>query len=316
MKCKICSNENNNKQYYFKEMMFGLEEEFLYYQCSKCNCLQINKIPENMTNYYPQNYYSFSGFPKRKKIKRQIKSLKDNYALFKKGFIGKILFCLKPNHDLRELAYLNLKKTDRIMDVGCGSGYLLYSLKELGFETVLGVDPFIEKDIVYPNGLKILKKDLSDITGEWDLIMFHHSFEHISNPADIIKHVSQKLSNKGRCLIRIPTVSSYAWEHYRENWVQLDAPRHFFLHSKESIAYLAEKYGLSLNQVKYDSKSFQFWGSEQYKAGITLNAENSYLQNPKQSIFTKTQIKEFDKKAKQFNKNNQGDQAAFLLTKK
>jgi len=34
----------------------------------------------------------------------------------------------------------------------------------------------------------------------------------------------------GWCVIRIPTVSSFAWEHYREQWVQLDAPRHFFLH--------------------------------------------------------------------------------------
>ncbi len=39
----------------------------------------------------------------------------------------------------------------RILDVGCGTGVLLYSLSNLGFRHLLGVDKFIDRDIQYAN---------------------------------------------------------------------------------------------------------------------------------------------------------------------
>jgi SAM-dependent methyltransferase len=43
------------------------------------------------------------------------------------------------------------------------------------------------------------------------------------------------LACKGIIVVRIPAVSSYAWERYGVAWMQLDAPRHFFLHSPKSM---------------------------------------------------------------------------------
>lgn len=42
------------------EMMFGFGEEFAYFECSKCGCLQISEIPVDISKYYPSDYYSFS----------------------------------------------------------------------------------------------------------------------------------------------------------------------------------------------------------------------------------------------------------------
>jgi hypothetical protein len=123
------------------------------------------------------------------------------------------------------------------------------------------------------------------------------------------------LCKNGSCLINIPTVSSYAWKHYRENWVGLDAPRHLYLHSIKSMTLLEEKANLSLQSVTYNSNDFQFWGSEQYLKDIPLRSENSYAENPANSLFSKKQIETFKRKAKELNFNNQGDQAAFLLVK-
>jgi hypothetical protein len=61
MKCAICGNETNNKPFILKEMMFGFRDEFEYFQCSACFCLQIKNIPGSLEKYYPKNYYSFSG---------------------------------------------------------------------------------------------------------------------------------------------------------------------------------------------------------------------------------------------------------------
>ena len=186
-------------------------------------------------------------------------------------------------------------------------------LRKLGMKNLLGVDPFIAKDIEYENGLRIQKKEIKDVDGKWDIVMFHHSFEHISDPAKTLATVSGLLTPNGYCVIRIPIVSSYAWNHYKVNWAQLDAPRHYFLHSVESMNILADQAKLNLCKVVYDSHSFQFWGSEQYINDIPLNDKRSYAQNPKTSIFSKREISAFAKRAKELNERKQGDQAIFYL---
>jgi len=199
--------------------------------------------------------------------------------------------------------------------VGCGSGDLLFSLHEMGFKNLLGVDPFIANDIEYAGSVKVLKNELQNIEGEWDLIMFHHSFEHIPDPAKTLRTVFELLKHNGQCLIRIPTVTSYAWKYYGVKWVQLDAPRHFYLHSIESMKALADKAGLEMQAVIYDSSSFQFWGSEQYKKDIPLRDERSYELNPRHSIFSRREISSYAKQAEELNKTSQGDQAIFYLRK-
>ena len=39
--------------------MYGLRNEFKYYHCNNCGCLQISNIPSNLNIYYPENYYSY-----------------------------------------------------------------------------------------------------------------------------------------------------------------------------------------------------------------------------------------------------------------
>lgn len=315
MECRICFNTSNNDIYEVKEMMFGYRDKFSYFQCSKCACLQIANIPTDMSKYYPHHYYSFNAVKKiNNPIKYLLKRLRNNYALYNKGIIGKLLFNKYPINNIFA-KYVTLNKNSRIIDVGCGNGSLLYELSIANLNKLLGVDPYIEKDIIYSRKLKIIKKDITQVEGKWDLLMFHHSFEHIPNPAETIEHVSKLLFKGGVCLLRIPTISSYAWEHYRENWVQIDAPRHFFLHSIESIKRLAEKANLNLERVIYDSTSFQFWGSEQYIKNISLKSEQSYGINPSKSIFSGADIKKFEQTARKLNLKNRGDQAAFFLKK-
>ncbi|MHA1195490.1 MAG: methyltransferase domain-containing protein [Promethearchaeota archaeon] len=98
--------------------------------------------------------------------------------------------------------------------------------------------------------------------------MFHHSLDHIFDQHFIFRRIFELLDDNGICIIRIPTVSSFAWKYYGANWVQIDAPRHFYLHSVKSINFISQKYNLNIFKIIYDSKDFQFWGSEQYIRNI------------------------------------------------
>src|SRR6185437_9012453 len=120
-------------------------------------------------------------------------------------------------------------------------------------------------------------------------IMFHHSFEHIEDQIGTLAEVKSKLSPNGLCLIRIP-VAQWAWRHYGVNWVQLDAPRHFVIHTHESMIMAAEQAGLNIVNVEYDSTAFQFWGSELYRKDIPLTEGHPNLSK----YFDAADVKRFE----------------------
>ncbi|MFN3315565.1 MAG: class I SAM-dependent methyltransferase, partial [Raineya sp.] len=250
-------------------------------------------------------------------IRESIRGLKDKYAVFKKGLLGKILWDLVPG-DLRiqALSKLNIRSDTKILDVGCGSGDLLKKLEKIGCKKLVGIDPYLKENTIYSQNLKILSKDFLEVNDKFDLIMMHHSFEHMHNPKEIFLHIANILEDEGVCMIRIPVADSWACKHYGSDWVQLDAPRHFYLHTDISMEILCRYSNLELINKWRDSNELQFYGSEQYQKDIPLFDEKSYHVAKKKSIFSNSAIKKFKLRAKELNQANQGDQAVYLIRKK
>ena len=259
-------------------MMIGLREEFEYLKCGNCGCLQIAEIPINLSKYYPDNYYSLQVLKKKKSrfIRDYIRKSVALYNILGKGVIGWFLSFFK-NPDPIHLVYrrVGLKISDSLLDVGGGAGSHVLSLLRIGFKSVMSVDPFISKDVFSDNALIAKRLEFFDVQEKYDLITFHHSLEHMPDQARVLVKAAELISKRGRILIRIPTVTSAAWEKYKENWVNLDAPRHFYLHSHTSIKMVAEEASLKVLDFWNDSGSLQFWGSEQYIKDIPLTDPRS-----------------------------------------
>ena len=329
LECKICGNTDRNIIYKVREMMLGKRDTHNYFECSDCGCLQIVEVPENIQEYYPsEDYYSYDEIKPASGFKGKLIRSRDRFAATGKGILGGIMQQIQPHDKLPSLQHANININSKILDVGCGAGHLLHSMKEAGFNNILGIDPYNTKDIQYDNGLTIIKNSIHDLSpknssddknyganGGWDLIMFNHSYEHVLDQVEVLEKTWDLLAPGGICMLRIPTVTSWAWRHYSEDWVQLDAPRHFFLHSIKSVHLLAEKTGFALEDVVYDSFAFQSWGSEQYKQDIALHDENSYAVNPEKSPFSTADINSFTEHSNVLNKSKAGDQAAFYLKK-
>lgn len=322
--CRVCNSEESHPSYIFREMMFGTCDAFEYFKCEVCGCLQIGQIPAELGQYYPTTYYSFNPQEEPPTPKHAIKATLERWrirnALFGYGYkLAKLASYLVDFPSQLSsvgpwLKICGIKSMDaRFLDVGCGSSsWWLRELRELGFRNLLGIDPFIDRD-VEEGGIHILKQHPQRLSGEFDLVTLHHSLEHIPNQVETLKAVRAILKPKGFCLVRVPLVSSEVWETYGADWVELDAPRHLYLHSLSSIELLGANAGLRLVDRCWDSTAFEFWGSEQYRRGIPLMAEESFHQNPSKSDFTYREMADFKKHAEEVNLAGRGGRGCFFF---
>lgn len=306
--CRICSAEFSS-EFVFREMMFGFKDEFLYKQCASCGCIQINTLPANIEKYYPPYYYSFNEEVEPLKRQPLLKRLVKDIRL-------KRIYRRKNLEFLKYLRVIRTLPSHRILDVGCGKGSLICRLFNKGFENIQGIDKFIPTEVDYGFGVKVMKKELTELpAGSYDLIMMHHVLEHVDQQQTELNDCYRLLKKNGCLMVRIPLIGK-AWELYKQNWVQLDAPRHFFLHSLKSINILAAATGFEIRHTMFDSTGFQFLGSELYVRDTPLFLPDTHKLFPYEKIFSADQMNAYEKEAVHLNEIKQGDQAVFYLYKK
>jgi SAM-dependent methyltransferase len=305
MICKACQSAGPHVTHVFREMMFGMHDSFDYFECGGCGSIQRLTEVEHEGKFYPPDYYSF--WEERPSFRSRITAVRDAHVLREKSIAGFFLNRLWPLRGMEGLERVHLNSHTKILDVGCGSASLLYRLARAGFKNLTGIDPFVKVGS-NSNGVRILKSDIQNIDGKFDLIMFNHSLEHVLDPTETLMAARNLLSNTGRCLIRVPTCSSFAWKHYGKNWVQLDPPRHIVIFSRQGFSNLATRIGFRLDETIDDSSDFQFWGSEMYCRDIAL------MSKPIDEIFSQKQFGEFRERAAELNSEGLGDQVAFIIS--
>jgi SAM-dependent methyltransferase len=316
--CRICANARDNRTIVAREMMFGFGDRFEYFECAACGCVQISEVPPDLSRYYPEGYYSYrsveeptSGAGLRGYVRRQLFRLK---ASRRRGVRRLSTRLFGPNIVADWVAPASLRTNQAVLDVGCGAGRDLMLMAQYGFSNLTGVDKYIPSSFTYGNGVQIRKCGLEDVAEQYDFVMLHHCFEHLPNPRETLRHIHRVLRPNRYALVRIPLARSYAWRTYGADWVQLDAPRHLYLHTVESMKILAEQVSLRIAQVIYDSTEFQFWGSEQYRRGIYLTDERSHWCQ-RGDVFTEAEMSAFRVQADALNQRGEGDQACFYLFK-
>ncbi len=306
--CSICNNEKYNRGFFTKESLHGFQDEFEYFECARCGCVQIKKIPENIGKYYPDDYYSYEERHKSGKLRAFIVRQIMLYHLGKFNLFGHLFYAMCKDKPYGWMKKEILDFNSKILDVGCGSGATILKMRSSGFKDVAGIDPFIEKDIYYDSGVLVEKKSLSEKNGQYDFIMLHHSLEHMDDQYKALSDIFRLLKNDRYALIRIPVSSSFNWRKYGPNYFSLDPPRHFYLHSIQSFEFLARKCGFILKSLHYDSDNYArlIVESERYQRNLT--GENH-------DFFTQKQIRYFEKRINQLNRANDGDTVCLYIYK-
>lgn len=305
--CRVCGHDVDHAEYAAREMMFGTRDVFPYFLCGDCGTLQIAEVPDDIARYYGEGYYSFNTV-ERTPLKKWLIDSRDQHNLrARRGVAGFVVSMLKPDPTTELIGDLIRNKSSHVLDVGCGSGELLDRMANAGYTRLAGVDPFIAADLRTATGVPVSKKFIHEVTDTYDVVMFNHSLEHVDDPIASLTEARRVLRPGGRVIVRIPTVSCEAWERYGTDWVQLDAPRHFVLLSRDGVARAASAAGLRLTRTIDDSGEFQFTGSELYRRDIPLSDPQ------RNTTFGKMAILRYRMKARALNRQHRGDQAAFIL---
>ena len=309
--CRMCGARNWRDPLVARERQFGIAGAFTYASCSACGSLQLLDPPDDLSPYYPGEYYSL-GPAGAAGLSARVKAEAARYLVTGRGVIGHVVARLaRPRTATmaRWLARIEATPDTRILDVGCGWGALLRTLDAAGYARLMGVDPFLgEPGRV---GRVELRRSTLEALADapdaprFDLVMIHHALEHVPEPRATLAAARRVLDPGGHCLVRVPIVPSRAFTRYGANWVQLDAPRHLVIPSERALIALAASVGLTLVDSAHDSEQIQLWGSELYARGMTLTEGARTL-----GYLAKQRGRRFARRA---NAAREGDQAAFLF---
>lgn len=269
--CPVCEAGGSLKYENCGDQFLNVPGRWSYFECVACYSLWMNPRPtvEYIPTLYPSYYthkepvsmfglHSLKGFSGARfwvnlYILRKFwayGNLNLNTAKYPVRMLGRAL-AVFPGVQKRAgslIRYIKAKPGGRLLDVGCGNGSFLLSMKALGW-IVQGVElDELAVAAARSAGLNVEVGDVSESglpLGGWDAITLNHVIEHLTDPVEAIRLLSKRLAPGGTLAILAPNPRSLNAMIFSKNWFNLDPPRHLVLPSPEGYAYMLAKLGLN-----------------------------------------------------------------------
>ncbi len=116
------------------------------------------------------------------------------------------------------LRFLPKSKNVSILDIGCGWGQLLFTLRQHGYENIKGIDlGYHQVNITRKRGIEA--EQISDLQvylethiGKWDVIIMSQVIEHFSKDKMLtyLRTIMSALTDNGKLIISTPNMALYS----------------------------------------------------------------------------------------------------------
>jgi len=248
--CAVCGSEGEFIYLKQQDRMFGASGEWNLKRCTNEQCLLIwldpMPVEEDIGKAYARYYTHTSlDIPGRLgALKREYLTQKYNYQFGSASHTipGTRQFLSFPpfRHSSADgdVRFLHAVPHGRLLDVGCGSGDWLLSMRELGWE-VTGVD-FDENAVKVgrQRGLTINCGALEQqhfSNDSFDAVTLNHAIEHVPDPVGTLSECVRILKPGGKLVVFTPNGSSLGHRIFKEYWRGLEPPRHLHIFSFQSV---------------------------------------------------------------------------------
>jgi SAM-dependent methyltransferase len=302
-------------------MMFGTREAFDYLLCDGCGTIRIADIPSDLKRHYPAQYHyerldqdMLPGTELRRRLVRI--GVRPDFAGSGRWAARIARRLVPPPVGYRRwrgsFVRWGVGSGDGgVLDVGCGPiPNRLIALRALGFNHLLGIDPFIERDVTV-EGVPVRKMSIDRIHSRFDLVWFHHSLEHVPDPAAALQAAARLLRPDGQLVVRTPVIGTALWDRYGTDWWELDPPRHLFVFSAPALEAMAAAAGLELVETVQETHPKEFIGSEQYRRDLAMFEPGSWFADEARSWVGEAELTRFADDARHANEAGQAGRACF-----
>lgn len=226
---KSCPNCTANAPLYFRACDINRkisEDNFDYYKCSSCKLIFLSPIPNNLGDYYPQDYYH---------IHQTIEDLASGaeFERYKIDIVNRFI------------------QGGDLLEIGPASGGFAYLAKKAGFDVeVIEMNEeccqFLEEKLgVHAVNSHNEQEALAKLEQK-NVIVLWQVIEHLQDPFGLLREAYNKLQRGGVLVLAAPNPDALQFSILRRNWVHVDAPRHVFLIPKKVLVENAVKMGMKL----------------------------------------------------------------------
>jgi SAM-dependent methyltransferase len=213
-------------------------------RCRDCGLVRTDPRPSvgSIAEFYPPSYVSFAA---------EVPSTSAWYAVLRS--VVRLPYVLRYGS---ADPWFRPSDTNRLLDVGCGTGVYLQAMVNLGW-SVRGVEPdaaaaarAAERLGVQPDRIFVGRVEDADFPPEtFDLVTMAHVLEHLHHPRGVLERIRRWLRPGGMIRLWLPNFESIESRVFRKLWFGLDVPRHLYHFGPHTIRATLETVGFSVERV-------------------------------------------------------------------
>ncbi len=230
--CTLCSSREHVKLFEATDLRLGTSQEaFSIVQCTHCGLVFNNPRPlaESMACFYPEQFFQ------------------DKMNPLETVF-------LKSNHVFTIRAIREQKPLGTLLDVGCGTGRFMTEMRKCGYQ-VYGLDPSPKACAIAASshGERVLNREIFDSGFPdhfFDIITLWHVFEHLMDPPTVLAEIHRLLKPDGMLVVEVPNFGSLESRIFGPYWLHLDAPRHLYHFTAETLSQLLTGQGFTITRLQ------------------------------------------------------------------
>jgi SAM-dependent methyltransferase len=254
-RCPACGAQGLRPVLHGRDRLYRAPGRFAIAVCPACG--SGTTLPaasdEDLARYYPGEYVAYQNVgsnPLLQRLSAAVRRWQSWIAL-----------------QTPPLSLFRTAEAGYVLDVGCGRGDLGAALVERGWH-VTGIEPSRAAcEQARSRGLDARCGTLDTVELErntYDVAVFRHSLEHMSDPVPNLAHVRSALRPGGRVVVSVPDFDSWYRRAFGSHWFHLDLPRHRIHFSRAGLERALVRAGLRTERVTKSTSTVGLAASVQY----------------------------------------------------